>query len=138
MNKIKLNKNLIRTEHLTNWSTSVRIHQQFPSRFVNSFVIELAQKNFHRIGSDVFIGFYCWSSWLIVFLLIAGEVRFIVFIWKQMHFLDGSLSFHPSPHTEKSFEILLNQPEIRLYLPFSLINLDLNGLPFGSKSIWKW
>ena len=41
-------------------------------------------------------------------------------------------------HTEKSFEILLNQPEIRLYLPFSSINLDLNGLPFGSKSVRGW
>ena len=35
------------------------------------------------------------------------------------------------------FEILLNQPEIRLYLPFP-IDLDPNGRPFGSKSIGKW
>ena len=35
------------------------------------------------------------------------------------------------------FQILLNQSEIRLFLPFR-IDLDPNRRPFGSKSIGKW
>ena len=36
------------------------------------------------------------------------------------------------------FEILLNQPEIRFYLPFSERFGTANGLPFGPKSIGTW
>ena len=35
------------------------------------------------------------------------------------------------------FGILLNQPKIRLYLPFPT-DLEPSGHPFGSKSIEKW
>ena len=40
-------------------------------------------------------------------------------------------------HREFFLQILLNETEIRLYLSF-LIDLELNGHPFGSKSIGKW
>ena len=40
-------------------------------------------------------------------------------------------------HTENIFEILLNQTEIRLYLPFP-IDLEPNERPFGTKSVEKW
>ena len=36
------------------------------------------------------------------------------------------------------YEILLNHTEIRLYLPFSSIDLEPIELLFGSKSIGKW
>ena len=47
--------------------------------------------------------------------------------------------FYNDPcYTQRNiFEILLNQTEIRLYLPFP-IDLEPNRRPLGSKSIGKW
>ena len=49
-----------------------------------------------------------------------------------------SLAVWNRPYTHrKLFKILLNQPEIRLSLPFSDY-LEPNGRQFGSESIGKW
>ena len=46
-------------------------------------------------------------------------------------------SVTPKPTQRNILGIILNQPEIRLYLPY--YQTDINGhCPFDSKSIGKW
>ena len=56
-----------------------------------------------------------------------------LFIWNKLR----NYVCFVAAHREIFSGVLLNHPEIRLYLPFS-IKLEPNGRPFGYKSVLKW